>query len=112
MAISPWYKGDLYPAWVISLVPDTGTFNTTGLTASNFSLIIRNNDPLTPTEITGTGTFTGLTAATSTTPATIQYQPASADVSTIGNFTVLVQCTFPSGGIQTFNLGSWQVQGK
>lgn len=113
MAITPWYKGDTLPAWVIQLVPDSGVFNVTSLSPSNFSLIIRNTDTVPPTDTTGAGTFSALIAGTSTSsPASITYAPSNADVGTLGNYIILVVVTFSGGATETFNLGTWQVIAK
>lgn len=106
MPITPWYKGDLVPLWTIQLVPDSGVFNVSGLAPSSFALFIKNTD--TGVETNGGGTFSSITAATTTTPASVQYAPSTADVGTLGNFTLFVVVTFPAGH-ETFSLGSWQV---
>jgi hypothetical protein len=112
--ITPWYKGDTSPAWTIQLTPDSGVFSTTGLSTSNFSLIIRNVDSVPPTDTAGTGSFSNLVAGTSvSSPSTITYAPGSADVANLGDYILLVVVTYPgSGATQTFNLGSWQVIAK
>ncbi len=114
MSLSPWYKGDTAPAWTFQLIPDTGAFSITGLSTSNFSLIIRNTDDVPPVDSNGTGTFSNLTAATLngsivTTPASVQYSPSSADVANLGNFQLFVIVTYSGGATQTINAGSWQV---
>jgi hypothetical protein len=116
MPISPWYKGDTAPIWTFQLIPDSGAFNITGLSPSNFSLIIRNVDDVPPVDATGTGTFSNLTAATLNgsvviTPASIQYVPSTADVANLGNFQLFVVATYPIAGnpTQTFTVGPWQV---
>jgi hypothetical protein len=106
MAITPWPKGNLVPAWVISLVPDTGTVNIAGLVVGNFSLRILNNNL--GTETTGVGTFSSITAAAPPTPASVTYQVNSADVATLGMFHLWLDVTF-STGVQSFDLGPWQV---
>lgn len=111
MGISPTYLGNLAPAWIISLVPDSGYVNVSGLVVGNFSLRIRNT--ANGVEQTGAGTFSNITAAvlsgsTVTTPASVQYQPGTADVSTLGMFTLWVDITF-ANGVQSFLIGPWQV---
>ena len=106
MGITPWTQGNLSPAWVISLIPDSGYVNTSGLSASSFSLRIHNN--ASGTETTGGGTFSNITTGTSSTPATVTYQPVAADVATIGMYTLYVDVTF-SNGVETFTIGLWQV---
>ena len=106
MAITPWTQNNLAPAWVISLIPDSGFVNTSGLVVGNFSLRIHNNN--TGLETTGAGTFSNITTGSSSTPATVTYQPAAADVATIGMYTLWVDVTF-SNGVQSFLIGLWQV---
>lgn len=107
--ITPWYVGDTAPAWTIPLTLDTGAFNTSSLTTSNFALLIRNTDADPPTEITGTGTFTNLIAASGTMLAQITYIPSLSDTSTLGNFALFIVVTYPNTTIQTLSLGAWQV---
>lgn len=95
MPITPWYVSDQAPAWTITLNTDSGTTNLTGLTTSAFTAKIKNN--ATGVVSTGTGTFT----IQQTNPGIIQYQTSSADVSTIGIYTVYVVVAF-SNGPQTF----------
>jgi hypothetical protein len=114
--ITPWYIGDTAPTWTVQLIPDSGAFNVTGLTTGSFSLLFRN---LTAgTETTGTGTFSSIVAAVTSTvggvlvvtsPATINYSVATGDAASAGNYQVLIKVTFSSGAVQTLNLGSWQV---
>jgi hypothetical protein len=106
MPITPWPKGNLVPPWVISLIPDTGTVNTTSLVVGNFSLRILNTNL--GTETTGVGTFSNITAAAGSTPASVTYQVAAADVATLGMFHLWLDVTF-STGVQSFDLGPWQV---
>ncbi len=112
MANTPWYQGDTQPIWTLALTPDSGPFVITGLSTSNFALLLRNTDTLVDTN--GTGAFSNLTAAvmngnTVTAPASIQYQLSSADVATPGNFALYLVVTYPGGGVETFSLGPWQV---
>lgn len=107
MAITPWYQGDTVPAWTIPLVLDTGVFNTSLLSPSNFALLIRNTD--TNVETTGTGVFSSLTAASGSTPAQIAYAPSTTDTSTPGNYALFIAVTYPSGAVETLSLGAWQV---
>jgi hypothetical protein len=117
MPISPWYLGQLAPAWTIQLVPDTGYVNVTGLTTNSFSLRIRDLDK--GTETTGQGTFSNIVAAVTTTVqpgnqivvvshASVQFQPVTADVN-LGNYELWVDVTF-SNGKQPFLIQQiWQV---
>jgi hypothetical protein len=104
--ITPWTVGNLAPAWTISLIPDSGSVTMTGLTTSNFSLRIRNNN--TGVETTGAGAFSNITAASGATPASVTYQPAAADVGTVAPFTLWVDITF-SNGVESFLIGLFQV---
>jgi hypothetical protein len=108
MGISPWYKTSTptAPLWTIQLVPDSGSFVTTGLTTGNFALLIKNLD--TGVETSGVGTFSNITAATSTSPASVQYQAASGDVN-VGNYRLAVLVTV-ANGVQPFILTeTWEV---
>ncbi|HET8911894.1 MAG TPA: hypothetical protein VFN23_10545, partial [Ktedonobacteraceae bacterium] len=101
MGISPWYRtsSPISPIWTILLVPDTGSFNVAGLAPSNFALLLRNLD--TGVETTGQGTFSNIQAATTISPASVQYQLATADVN-LGHFRVWVEVTLSTGGIEPF----------
>ncbi len=113
MGISPWYKTTTptAPKWTIQLVPDTGYFDVTNLVVGNFSLLMHNVD--TGVETTGVGTFSNITAAilsgsTVVTPASVQYQAASADV-VVGMYQNFVLVTL-SNGVEPFKFGElWQV---
>jgi len=121
MPISPWVINNLAPAWVISLVPDPSPpgqaqsyVNVSGLTASNFSLRMRNSQG---TERTGAGAWSNITAAVTQgsganlvvlSHASVTYQPAAADVNTLDQFTLWVDVTF-SNGVESFLIGAWQV---
>lgn len=109
MALSPWYQGDTLP-WTLPLTLDNNaTFVTTSLTPSNFALLIRNTDANPPSEVSGTGVFTNLIAASGSTPAQITYAPSSADVATLGNFALFIVVTYPNSTVQTLSIGAWQV---
>lgn len=111
MGISPWYmtSNPTAPIWTIPLVPDGGmAFPVAGLTASNFSLLIKNL--ATGIATTGQGTFLNITPAVTTTingstvvvaPAQVNYQLVSADVA-IGRYEVYVLVTLSNGGVQPF----------
>src|SRR5512146_2805602 len=98
MGISPTYKTSIptAPLWTIQLVPDSGTFSVSGLTVSDFALLIHDLD--TGIETTGQGTFSNITAAGTQTingatviisPASGQYQVASTDVA-LGTYRLFV----------------------
>jgi hypothetical protein len=101
MGISPWYVGQVLPLWQITLTPDTGTSDVTGLYSSAFTMRFINT--LTSAEIVGEGTFSIIQAN----PAIVQYQLATSDVTTPGTYTVLVEVDYP--GIDVFSLGTWQL---
>lgn len=107
--ITPWYQGDTFP-WTIPLTLDNNApFSITSLSTSNFSLLIKNTDANPPSEVSGTGTFSNLTAASGNTPASIIYTPSSADTSTLGNFALFIVVNYPNGTKQTLSIGAWQV---
>lgn len=116
MGISPWYKTSnaTAPIWTIQLVPDSGTFNVSGLVVGNFALLFRDLD--TGVETTGVGTFSIITAAVTVTnagqttivsPASVQYQVALAEVPTVPppvRKRVYVLVTLSGGGVEPFQL--------
>ena len=115
MAISPWYQGNTGKVWQLQCIPDSGSYDFTGLSTSSFSLTFRNND--TGVETTGTGTFSNVTNAVVTgtapyqvvtSPATVYYQVSSGDVAILGNYELLLTITFSDGPL-TLDLGKWQV---
>lgn len=117
MGISPWFltATPTAPKWIIQLVPDSGAFDITGLTNDDFSLHIQ--DLKTGEVRTGQGTFSGLTAAVTTTinsamvivsPAQINYQLASDDVA-LGRFKLTVLVTASNGIIPFVIEEDWQV---
>lgn len=117
MGISPTYKTSIptAPLWTIQLVPDSGIFNVSGLTVSDFQLLMHNLD--TGVETTGAGTFSNIQAAVTQTingatviisPASVQYQVASADV-TVGKYRLFVLVTV-ANGVEAFLFEEdWQV---
>ncbi len=102
MAITPWFVGDLAPAWNINLVNDSGTANLAGVTTGNLAFVYKNM--ATGAKVTGTGSFT----ITQANPGIVQYQHAAADVDTPGNYQTYVVVTFLNGP-QTFVVGNWQI---
>ena len=111
MGISTLYVGQLSPIWTIQLIPDTSYVNVSGLVVGNFSLRIRNLE--TNIETTGAGTFSNITAAVVTngvviSPASVQYQPVTADVK-LGRYQLWVDVTF-SNGVEPFIIPElWEV---
>ena len=118
MGISPWYKTSTptAPTWTISLVPDSGYLNVSGLVVGNFSLLLHNLD--TGVETTGQGTFSNITAAVVVqsgsqtivvSPASVQYQHNVADV-VVGRYRCFVLITF-SNGVEPFLIQEdWRVE--
>jgi hypothetical protein len=104
---TPWYKGDRKPVWDFLIEPDSGTFDTTGLTESDFSLVLIdiNNDN---TPRAGTGAFSNLTAASGSDPASIQYAPGATDVGTAGIYEVRLIVDSGTSNQRTFSQGLWQ----
>jgi hypothetical protein len=117
MPITPWFKGDTMPIWKISLIPDTGYFDVSTLSPTNFSLLIKNTDAMPATETAGTGIFSNVTAAVTNgnvivSHAYVEYLASSADVANLGNFVLFVIVTFAGGATETFSVGPWQVVTK
>ena len=96
MGFQPWYATQVYPALQIPLNTDSAPDNITGLTASNLTMILRNISLTTPTDTTGAGTFTIVTAN----PAVVNYQFNILDVNVTQttNFLLIVEAVFPGAG--------------
>ena len=105
MGITPWTQGDDNPVWVFSLEPDSGAFDITGLTTSDFDLIMVNvsNEQ----ETIATGPFTNLTAANNNSPATITFNPSSDDVAALGMYDVRIVAKKGTANQRTFKFGIW-----
>lgn len=108
MGISPTYKTatPIAPLWQISLVPDSGTFDITGLSTSNFAMLFKDLDS--GQETNGIGTFSSLVAAQTLSsgvvvPASIRYQVAATEV-IISRKRPVVLVTVGNGGIEPFVL--------
>src|SRR5579859_1666575 len=104
-----WYKGDRKPFWDLLIEPDSGAFDITGLTTSDFTLQfidINNNRSV----IVGTGTFSSLTAASGSNPASIIYAPSAADVGTTGIYEIRLVVDSGTANQRTFLQGLWQCQ--
>lgn len=106
MGISPWTQGDGKPPWVFSLEPDSGTFDITGLTTGDFTLVMINMSN--KQEVDGTGTFSNLTAATGSTPASITYILSSTDATNKGLQDMRVVAKKGTTSQQTFKFGIWE----
>jgi hypothetical protein len=105
MGISPWAQGDGSPPWTFELEPDSGNFDISGLTTSDFNLIMINvsNEQTT----TATGTFTNLTTASGSNPATITFNPSSSDVAALGMYDMRVVAKKGTANQRTFKFGIW-----
>ena len=108
MGITPWFVGQVSPVWTINILPDSGTFNASGLVPSNFSMVFRNTDASGIVDINGTGTFSNVTVASGSAPATVQYTPSSTDVQNAANYRALVKVVTGTG-LAVIDLGMWQV---
>lgn len=106
MGISPWAQGDGKPIWTFALEPDSGTFDTSGLSTSDFTLTMLN---ISNQQITvATGPFSNLTAASGGNPAQISFQPSSNDVAALGMFEIdVVLKRGITGQQRTFEFGIW-----
>lgn len=105
MGISPWTQGDGNPPWTFALEPDSGAFDISGLTISDFNLIMINVSN--GQTITAKGTFTNLTAASGNNPAMITFNPSSSDVSALGMFDMRVVAKKGAINQRTFKFGIW-----
>jgi len=107
MSQSPWSQGDTREPWTFQLITDSGDFDTTGLTASNFAYFMRNMSSGIETQ--GTGTFSNLVAASGGEPAHITYQQSSGDVANLGMYRQWVRVT-SSSKPQTFDFGVLSIE--
>jgi hypothetical protein len=104
MAQSPWKQGDRGKYWPFGLQPDTGFFDVTGLTPSDFTLVFLDANG---NERDGDGIFTNITAATSSSPATVTYQQSATDVARVGTFDRRVVIRKGTPQQETFEFGAW-----
>ena len=89
MSTLPWMQGALHPTWTLIWQLPNGTMKDfTGLLAANFELLLHPLNSTNP-DIIGGGTFTIVTNGI------VQYQPVSADVSTPGQYQLILAATFP-----------------
>lgn len=108
MSQSPWKQGDLAPAWQFGLQPDTGQLDITGLSPSDFTLLMY--DASQPqTAIIGTGTFSGLIAAGGDQPAKVTYQQSSADVATLRTHRREIVIKRGTSAQKTFDFGDQSI---
>ena len=106
MGISPWNVGDGQPPWTFELEPDSGAFSIAELTPSNFTLVMKNMSN--QTFANGTGTFSGLTAASGNTPAMITYTLSAADAQNSGFQDMRVVANMDTPNQRTFKFGVWE----
>lgn len=105
MGLSPWSQGDGKPWWTFSLEPDSGNLDTTGLSLSDFTLIMRNISN--QQSIIGTGIFSNLTAASGGNPAQITYALSSTDASSLGMYDMRIVVKRGTVDQRTFKFGIW-----
>lgn len=106
MGISPWSAGDGKPPWLFSLDPDSGAFDITGLSVSDFTLVMINMSNKQSTN--GTGTFSDLLAADGNIPASIVYQLSTADAANIGMQDMRIVVKEGTSSQETFRFGIWE----
>ncbi len=92
MGYQPWYQHNTFPAIQIPLNVEAIADNITGLTASSFTMIIR--DLSAATDRTGTGTFAVITSN----PAVVSYQFSDADTTFGLNCELFIEAVFPGAG--------------
>jgi hypothetical protein len=95
----PWYQGDTYPALQIPLNVEGNADNITGLTASSFTMILRNTGGANPVDTVGAGTFTIVTSS----PAVVDYTFSPNDVATVWSGYLVVKAVFPGGGVAIYD---------
>lgn len=105
MGITPWTQGDGAPPWTFALELDSGIFDITGLSTSDFSLVMINISN--QQSKTATGVFSSLTAASGSNPATIVFTPSSSDISTLGMYDMRVIAKKGTPNQRTFKFGLW-----
>lgn len=105
MGISPWTLGDGKPPWTFGLEPDSGIFDITGLTTTDFTLVMINISNNQTTN--GTGTFSNLVAASGGNPARITYTLSSADAALSGMNDTRVVAKKGTTSQRTFKFGVW-----
>jgi hypothetical protein len=106
MGISPWSQGDGKPPWTFSLEPDSGNFDISGLSVTDFTLVMINMSNKVPTN--GTGTFSNLDAASGDNPATISYALSTADAANVGMNDMRIVAKRGTALQETFKFGIWE----
>jgi hypothetical protein len=108
MSQTPWKQNDLAPAWQFGLQPDTGQLDITGLSPSDFTLLMYDSSAP-QTVIVGTGTFSNLIAASGSDPAKITYQQSAADVATLRTHRREVVIKRGTAAQKTFDFGDQSI---
>jgi hypothetical protein len=106
MGISPWSQGDGKPPWTFELEPDSGNFDISGLSTTDFTLVMINMSN--KQAINGTGTFSNLLAASGDNPATISYQLSNADANNTGMQDMRIVAKEGTSQQETFKFGIWE----
>lgn len=99
MAYQPWYQLQTYPALQIPLNVESTPDNITGMSPSNFTMILRNTAVAPAIDTTGTGTFTIVTSN----PAVVTYTFSTADVASTFSGVLFIRAVFPGGGIAVYD---------
>jgi hypothetical protein len=102
MSLSPWSQGDGKPDWTFYLEPDNDNFDATGLSTSDFTLVMVNISNQQTT--LGTGTFSDLQNSI---PASITYQLSSTDAARLGMYDMRIVIKRGSADQRTFKFGIW-----
>jgi hypothetical protein len=108
MSQTPWKQDDLAPAWQFGLQPDTGQLDITGLSPSDFTLLMYDSSAP-QTAIVGTGTFNNLIAASGSDPAKITYQQSTSDVATLRTHRREVVIKRGTSAQKTFDFGDQSI---
>lgn len=111
--ISPWQQYDTQPSWKFPLILDSGPLPISGLSPSNFQLIL--HPTMSGQEIVGSGTFSDLVASDQTFPGrppSIIYNLARADVSTLGTYRIWIVITDTYGNQETLSADYVVIQSR
>jgi len=112
MSISPWMQYDTQPSWEFPLLLDSRPLEITGLTLSNFQLIL--HDVISGQELAMTGYFSDLSAGSGTVddPPSIIYHQTRADVTVTGQKRAYIVITFSNGDQETLSLGYIEIKSR
>lgn len=105
MSISPWTQGDGAPPWTFALETDSSSLDITGLSTSDFSLVMINISN--QQSKTATGVFSNLVAASGSNPTTIVFSPSSNDTSALGMYDMRIIVKKGTANQKTFKFGLW-----